>query len=1142
MKLRNIVYSAIAALLLNSCEENAVFVDNSMDDEKTLFTFNIDLGEELGTRAMTEGAQIRNLYVAVFDAEGYKLSEYVQAELEGATTYADESEYKSNNVLYKYSVKLTVSNNKRILHFIANAPKNISYGSENEVIGSLFTKYDNNDSDSFKESYWQRIEVDCIPSKDDETKYQEVAETLDKIKLVRNYSKITLQKKAYNSATDEAKFQYFTIEGMWMVNAPDRGTVAPYNRNTEQFMSNYLEYSKVADLEDETGNITGRFSGESISKGNYQGFMLATTEFIVPEDFIEDPSNSGYNMIQSASGEPYTTISYVYEREKALISPMYLIVKAKYESNGDGDYDDPGEGVCYYKIALQDSKGEFYSMLRNFNYKIEIQSVAKKGEPTAKKALEGAPSGDISVNVEYQDITSISDGEARMTVSNTTLVLVGDVGDVIEYDDLWYKYEPEAGTIANETYPTNNPGVVIDYDSEHGAGGVVINTHSLATSDVGGLRYITIKTEPVSSVRKTQTISITGSYLDGSILKTITRKINLVLRERLTMDLICGPNTDSNKHGHIKNAVGEPVTVSIGIEQDLPSSMFPLNFKIETAKQTLSPSGDVLPVESGESTIEGVDHPSFWYVRTVSWEEYCEASIVDGKKYFNAGFKTIVSDSNPETIYVSQDYFKQTSVQLKKGDLKSFTSTAFSKTVAQVGESVTFTYAMSALPDATGTPATRKVRLAISGLEPTLIPDVLTYVESKDGCDIYEMTVTSATGNTVTLKPYVSGQASITLSADQFTPITSTMVVKNPTDNKYAIEAKSLTLYRVNNSNALPEGTKITVYFEDPAMTNAKPVQTFTVDADGQNLAFDIYNATATADDKVYLSFVLDDGTYYAQTTLDVMNSATTGSPLSIISQPDDAISLFINYENGDPNAKDWIALTTSDYTGAGFPVRSQQYYLIGYVSLNNLNGVTIDGKGAAVTGIVRTFNGKKFYQYETTATSSKDASNIYDASLVFNGMTLTREVRVWTNPFYLGATALTSTDDIMAAQYGVAIYNKNKAKYLTATSNSNLGSTDSWTDAHNSDTWFQVTTGYRIKSKSRSRAIRYNSGFNMNGNGEDLTLNYDSTNKYWTITIYDGSNRGLAVDDSGNIVNNTTANNQWAFYPILKTTPVDPM
>lgn len=343
---------------------------------------------------MTDKAQIHNLYVAVFDGAGYKLSEYAKAELAEAMVNRD------NGTTYRYSVSLTVSKEPRILHFIANAPKKLSYGSESEVIGSLYTSLSNDDVDSFQESYWQRIEMEKIPARplagEDATDYNAAAAKLNGIKLVRNYSKIT-----FSTDLDPSVFDF---EGAWLINAPDRGTVAPYNRNTGEFQSDYLTYDNVGALEDPAG-------------GNYQRFMLATTEYDVPSNasyFVE--TGTGKNMIDPVVINSKKLIQgFVYEREKALENPMYIIIKAKYNGSPTSSY---------YKIALQNSTGEFYSMLRNFNYLVKVAKVSAKGRESAWDAYISAPSGDISLNVEFQDIKTISDGEARIAVIAMVLAVL----------------------------------------------------------------------------------------------------------------------------------------------------------------------------------------------------------------------------------------------------------------------------------------------------------------------------------------------------------------------------------------------------------------------------------------------------------------------------------------------------------------------------------------------------------------------------------------------------------------------------------------------------------------------------------------------------------------------------------------------
>lgn len=788
MKIQHIANIFLAALLFCSCTEKEIEPGRiEPDNNKVRYSFNIDLGQGPCTKALTDNAQIRNMYVAVFDKAGYKLSEYAKAEL-ASPAYAAGT----NGVNYQYSIELTVSSSPRILHFIANAPESLSYGSESEVIGSLCTSLDNDDVNEFQEAYWQRIELDSIPAKPVEPledayadtdsynaavakynsgmlAYNAAAARLNNIKLIRNYSKITLE---INEGLAD-----FKILGMWLINYPDRGTVAPYNRNTGEFMGDYLGYGEVDSLEN---NLYG----------NYQGFMLATTQLLSPKtaaDFVESGENC--KMITSASDAKCTTVGYVYEREKALFDPMYVIMKAEYGTSHE---------VCYYKVALQDKMGEFYSMLRNFNYLVKIIGVENKGEDTALAALLGAPTGDLSLNVEFKDITSISDGQARLSVSQTSMMLVGNIGETITVDDLWYKYEPLAGSVENDEYSdTEKKGVEITYD-EMGTSGAVINTFSVKGSDDdGGHRYVTLKTVPIEAVHKTQTVTLQGKYLDSeNNLRVITRKLELFLREYLTMDLSTGPNTDSGNIGHVSKNQGESSTVSIGIESDLPASMFPLDFEIEAARRTLTPDGDPMPVMNGTSTILDAaavdasgakckDHPSFWFVKTVSWEDYqAKAPAADGKKYFVAKFKNNVTDEVTEHIYVSQKYFKQGKVDLVKYTAQSLSGVSVSPATIAVGGTTTYSFSLQA----GHIPASGKVTVGLARLEEANTGGgytrQLTYLRTEtinEGgtdvvYDIYEMPVTK-TANSLKLVAYESGKGYIKLWADEYNTDTRTVTI-----------------------------------------------------------------------------------------------------------------------------------------------------------------------------------------------------------------------------------------------------------------------------------------------------------------------------------------------------------------------------
>lgn len=598
-----------------------------------------DLSQTINTKALDENTEIESMHVAVFDSTGSKLSQYVLADPFTAAT--------ANDTDYQYTVELKTSDKPCILHFIANGPEELRFGSEVEVIGELYKT-------GGESAYWQRIVLPNITAKpetgddnyDDKlASYLAVVDSLDGVKLLRNYSKITVEETCDN----------FALDGFWFVNYPDGGSIAPYNRNTGKFMDDYLDYPTMESLEGPSDSTYTFNSGEpdefSLAGGNYQGFMNASTSFIAHETFD--------NASLHALNDDNQCVGYVYEREKVLFSPMYLIVKGTFTEVGKSP------ATTYYKIALQDAEGDFYAMLRNFDYLVQIQSVASAGYNSAADALAGAPSGDISVNVDYQDLTNISDGDSRMTVSETTLMIIGTPGETATAE-FWYKFEPDitgirySGAYNGTTEdPTNHtPYVTVSYEGTSGSTGDVISSISIGTDDSKGNRHVTINTTAVGEMLKTQSIIITGKRWNGSRYQTITRTISLVLRNNLDLMVSAAPNTDADGKGYVEAGTGKKVVINLGIEGGLPSSLFPLEFKIDPVNNSLTPDNDYssvqdLPVRSG---LDANGYPTYWFEKTMTWAEYSGVDMVDGIKTFPVYFSTIVANS-ATVVNVSQEYF-----------------------------------------------------------------------------------------------------------------------------------------------------------------------------------------------------------------------------------------------------------------------------------------------------------------------------------------------------------------------------------------------------------------------------------------------------------------------------------------------------
>lgn len=784
IKMKKILYIFTLAALLCSCAQEQIEPERIAGvkeellgyehDGRVTFGFNpvFSGNEASGTKAMVEGADIKNLYVAVFDGSGYKLSEYIKAEPVTTGGALD------NDTPYQYTIELKVSENKRILHFIANAPEELRFGSENEVIGELCTYVSGDDTQAggFQNAYWQRLELEngiAARPKEGEDNYDEklaaynnVVSQLNGVVLIRNYSKVSLDVAS--------TCPNFALTGFWFVNYPDRGTVAPYNRNKNTFVKNYALYPSVEALEADGGTFTyGPEDEYSIIGANYQGFMLQATEFLTPEF-----TNATMHAVSGGKAS-----GYVYEREKALISPMYLIIKGEYYPSANAEHPLAGEhSTGFYKIAMQDNNGEFYAMLRNFDYLVRISSVTSAGKTSAEAALAGTPTGDISVNVDYLDIPNISDGKARMTVNQTTLMIIGPEGSPATAEIL-YKYEPDIEEhpgegLGNEWVPeeptppayiTDRPYVTIEL-GEPGSTGAVVDTFDVSYP-TDGFGHITITTTDVATLPKHQTVTITGKrYADGA-MKTITRIVELVLRESLDMTLTVEPNTDTDpessdyREGFVVTGTDKDVILNMAVEDNLPSSIFPLVFKIEPTNKTLTPDNahsldQDLPVRYGK---DAHGYPTYWFEKSLNYSDYTAVTATDGIKTFPVWFKTILADSATEFEVSSELFNPQTAV------LNNYTPSEFDATLTgsehKVGIRNGFSFSLN--KDFTG-----DVFITMKNFEPAPEVEGLVFQNTdSDGNRVYKKTLNGYTAGTdipFEVIPYNGGVGSITLSAYLF--------------------------------------------------------------------------------------------------------------------------------------------------------------------------------------------------------------------------------------------------------------------------------------------------------------------------------------------------------------------------------------
>ena len=548
---------------------------------------------------------------------------------------------------YTFSIALSISDTPRRVHFVGNCPAAPKFGMESEVMAALQTSGN-------ADAYWYRVEVPAIKAAntDGEGPYapaQETIKAFGKIMLTRNFAKVVVESK-----TDK-----FTLDSWAVAGTPKVGSVAPYNRNTKKFQ-----------------NYVGK-TFDDLRREQYDAF--------VPVDASPD-----FNLTELQS-----SAAYVYERETPVsgTNPAYVIVKGTY-----------GGETCYYKIDLRDEKGNYFPILRNFQYTISINSVTRKGSASLEEAMKGPGSGDVSSAVEYESLTNISDGEARLSVEYTSKVLVSSdpVGLKVKFD-----------AIGSGVTLSNPPAVTINDDA--GTSGAAINAISAASGpDAKGWYSFTITPTELGTSAKRQSLTVKGEYkieINGvTETKYISRKVEYVLMPRLKMSAVCDPD-------EIIKTQGTAFDLCITIPDALSEAMFPLAFKIEAENLTITPGNDSMPVESGESTIPGSTRKSsFWFVKTLSYEDYSalELDSEHGTRTFRCHFKSNTAVSATQ-IYVSNDYFEQADCPLGNYDPSYFTKLEFdkSKYLTNEGEAVTFTFSTSG-----SIPESGYITVTLTGLEP----------------------------------------------------------------------------------------------------------------------------------------------------------------------------------------------------------------------------------------------------------------------------------------------------------------------------------------------------------------------------------------------------------------------------------------
>lgn len=697
--MKKLLYIFSCIVLVSACTQELPDFDHASGHAgKVAIDFGVQINDpSIATKAIADNPQLKNLMLAVFDETGY-LVEYTWAIAEG-TEYA-----KENGTRYKYKVYLTQSKTPRTIHFIGNAPSEIKFGNEGSVLASISGSLGSPNEDI----YWYRKEIPMISGKSsggamalaegDEAGpiLQATPQTLaymNDIPLIRNFAKIVL-----TSASDSG----FALESYFVVGTPKTGLAAAYNYSSGEFVD-YFNYVDSTDPELSKEGI--KVLGDPKS---YQ-YLTETEKYDA-----NVPAVSQNVTLAEAQASPVAAGAsyYVYEKETPLSAEdaPYIIAYGTYSGK-----------KYYYKVDLRD-KDQYFPILRNFQYNVNITKVSREGYATIEEAAKSSGSGDISSSMTTISLAYISDGVASLEVGYTEKYLTSE--DAVKLD---FTFLPD---VNNPSAPGDIKDIWIKVN-EPGATGAAIATINGALVEVGQVinpsknpGEILIKPATPTESLKTQTLTIYARYTKDGIEHILQRTVTYKVQTKRTMIVELDPY-------EVPTVAGSEFDVLLTIPAGLSPSIFPLEFAIEAEELSVNPaSGEQMPVKTGKS-LSGNGKSSFHFVKTLTREEY----ITDQENTIVCHFKTTKA-SSASRIFALNDYFETQyvendlennrwtqdddgkSVYLSNYTVQTFTNLRINNDatpdpiVSVEDATVNFTFTMTSVP------SDGKVKVCLGGLKP----------------------------------------------------------------------------------------------------------------------------------------------------------------------------------------------------------------------------------------------------------------------------------------------------------------------------------------------------------------------------------------------------------------------------------------
>lgn len=592
--MKKIFYLIFATLLgLVSCTINNNGPEvPGQEDGKVTVLMKVTLPEVLVVSKSSDMAStplIDNLYVATFGTDHY-LNDYVKA-IPCNADWTPRTDYLVTDNVFYFKVTLTATTSKRYVHVFANGPASLDYNNtEDEIMKSLTTK-------NPAGSYWTYLVLNNGTAVIDEHGNADVNEDTERqfanLKLIRNFARVTLDAKNVSN---------FTLTGYQVFNGPKEGAIVAWS-------------SKAA------GSVDPSNSGYFKEYGNYFDIETLLKNY---SPFITD--NTEIDTTAPASTDRFTDPEdkYIYERPDSTSNRPYIIMQGRFQ----GDSQD-----TFYKLEFVDPDGNHLPILRNYEYEVHLSAVPKSGASTPDIAQ--VSNANVSSMTTTANLTDLADGTSRIYVQwlDKTYLSAGT-------QSFQYMYLPDARVSTSKKATLQileGAGEAIDGETEDDA----FLSHT--GPDSNGWWTVTFKTTAAGDEEKVTKFRVTG--------QTNTTPPQKLYRD-ITVHVLPKQDWDSDISVTSTGAnVGQTVTVTMTLPDNLPSSIFPIEIKFEDSNHVLNPNDTSMPALIG-SSIAGSTSTSFQFVKSINY--LGDDGYVNNKEV-TCVFKRVKTGGS--TLYFQNEYF-----------------------------------------------------------------------------------------------------------------------------------------------------------------------------------------------------------------------------------------------------------------------------------------------------------------------------------------------------------------------------------------------------------------------------------------------------------------------------------------------------